>query len=259
MKKVVLKLLRQSGYDLIKLPNRKKVKRSTELTFHKTKSGNYYLPSDAPEDLIANAIKSNSIFDEEIYSIASKFIKEGTVVLDVGSNFGQMAVLFSNLTGDSGKVYAFDADDFVFSVLQKNIEANNKKNILASFGAVHNVENETLYFPEQDFVRFQSYGSYGIDYKNRKGRPVKSITIDSLNINEPVSFMKVDVQGGDLLALKGAKNTILKHRMAIIFEYEYLFEDELNLCFQDYIDFVNEIGYKFVKVINGQNYLILPR
>ncbi len=71
--------------------------------------------------------------------------------------------------------------------------------------------------------------------------------------------MKIDVQGGDLFALKGAKETIMRHQMPIIFEYEYLFEEELNLNFQEYVDFVNEINYKFERVINGQNYLILPK
>jgi hypothetical protein len=71
--------------------------------------------------------------------------------------------------------------------------------------------------------------------------------------------MKVDVQGGDLFALQGAIRTIAKHRMPIIFEYEYLFEDELSLRFQEYVDFVLAQGYYFAKVIMGQNYLVLPR
>jgi FkbM family methyltransferase len=258
IKKTILKSLRKAGYDLVKIKNSKNTIYSHDLTLFKTKTGNYYLPKNAPDDIIACAIKEDRIFDIEILDLAKKYIKKDTVALDVGSNFGQMAILFSNLTGENGEVHAFDADDFVFSVLQKNIEANNKKNIIAHFGAVHDKKDETLFFPVQDFERFSTYGSYGIDYVNGKGRPVKTITIDSLQISKPISFMKVDVQGGDLFALKGAKQTILQHKMPIIFEYEYLFEDELNLCFQEYVDFVNEIGYKFVKVINGQNYLIMP-
>ncbi|MBP7807784.1 MAG: FkbM family methyltransferase [Bacteroidia bacterium] len=257
-KKLILKFLRSAGYDLVKTNTSKKTKYSTELEFFETKTGNYYLPKHAPNDIISNTIKSDKIFDHDIYDIASKYVIKGSTVLDVGSNFGQMAILFSELTGKDGTVHAFDADDFVFSILQKNIEANGKPNIFAHFGAVHDKNDETLYFPIQDFKRFTTFGSYGIDYKNKQGRPVNTITIDSLNIQEPISFMKIDVQGGDLFALKGAKQTILKHKMPILFEYEYLFEDELNLCFQDYIDFVKEINYKFSKVINGQNYLILP-
>ena len=252
-------MLRKSGYELVKISPATPTYHSNELTFHETSTGKYYLPKHAPLDLIADAIKRNEIFDSAIYSIAKKYIKEGTVVLDVGSNFGQMAILFSNLVGETGWVHGFDADNFIFDILKKNVEVNNKKNISLHFGAVHDISDETLFFPEPDFSRFKTYGAFGIDYISNKGRPVKTLTIDDLNIDKTVSFMKVDIQGGDLFALKGAKNTIQKHKMPIIFEYEYVFEDELNLCFQEYIDFVNEIGYKFVKVINGQNYLILPK
>ncbi|MBL7937052.1 MAG: FkbM family methyltransferase [Bacteroidia bacterium] len=217
------------------------------------------MPKHAYSDVVVQTIIADQIFDEPIVDLASKYIKKGTAVLDVGSNFGQMAILFSVMTGDEGQVYAFDADDFVYSVLQKNIEANHKKNIIPNFGAVHYKDNETLYFPVQDFKRFNAFGSYGIDYKNNKGRPVKTLTIDSLNISTPISFMKIDVQGGDLYALQGAKHTILKHKMPIIFEYEYLFEEELNFTFQQYVDFVAEIDYKFERVINGHNFLITPK
>lgn len=259
IKKSILKILRKSGYELVKITPKEQTFHSNELTFHDTSTGKYYLPKHAPFDLIATAIKKNEIFDTEIYNIAKKYIRKDSVVLDVGSNFGQMAILFSNLVGENGFVHAFDADDFVFSVLKKNIETNEKKNILAHYGAVHDKNNETLYFPVPDFERFKTYGAFGIDYTNKKGRPVNTLTIDDLNIDRVISFMKVDIQGGDLYALKGAKKTILKNKMPIIFEYEYVFEEELNLCFQDYIDFVTEINYKFVKVINGQNFLILPR
>jgi FkbM family methyltransferase len=164
------------------------------------------------------------------------------------------------MVGDRGRVYSFDADDFVFELLTKNIAANDcKDRITAVFGAVHDVSNQTLYFPVQDFVRFQSYGSYGIDYAGGRGRPVPSITIDSLGIAEPITFMKVDVQGGDLHAMKGAIATIAKNQMPILFEYEYQFEAELKLSFQEYVDFVGQIGYRFESVINGYNYLIVPR
>ena len=124
---------------------------------------------------------------------------------------------------------------------------------------MHENNTETLYFPVQDFERFGTYGSYGIDYSTNKGRPVKTIMVDDTEFELPVSFIKDDVQGGDLLALKGARKTIEKYRMPIIFEYEWVFEQELNLCFQDYVDFVSSINYKFDRVINGQNYLILPK
>jgi len=256
------KILHRLGIDIIKymppVPDRSV--RTKSLSYFETATGNYYLPSDARGDIIANAIKADKIYEEEIVNIAKKYIKPGTVVLDVGANFGQMSILFSNLAGAGGKIYAFDADDFVFEILTRNIAANGRNGrIIPVFGAVHNVANQTLYFPVQDFVRFQTYGSYGIDYAGSVGRPVPTITIDSLEIAEPISFMKVDIQGGDLHAMKGAVRTIARNRMPIIFEYESAFEAELKLSFQEYVDFVIQIGYRFESCIQGGNYLIVSK
>lgn len=262
MKKTIKKLFNAAGYEIRKRSVHidERSRKTNDLTLYKTVTGNYYLPTHAYQDVVANTIKSNQVFEKEVVDLAFKHIKEGTAVLDVGSNFGQMSILFSQKAGDKGKVYAFDADDFVFEILQKNIEANNKiGKIIPTFGAIHNKENEILYFPVQDFEKYGAYGSYGIDYNSKKGREVKSITIDSLNIQEPISFMKIDIQGGDLQAMQGAVKTIEKNKMPILFEYEYHFEDDYNLSFQEYVDFVREIGYVFKKVINGHNYLIIPK
>ncbi len=210
--------------------------------------------------MVANAIRNDQIFEKEIVDVAFKYIKENTAVLDLGSNVGQMSILFSQKVGDGGKVYAFDANDFIYEILKKNIEAKNKiGSIIPTFGAIHNKDKEILYFPVQDFEKYGAYGSYGIDYNSKDGREVKSITIDSLNIPEAISFMKIDIQGGDLQAMQGAVKTIEKNKMPILFEYEYQFEDDYNLSFQEYVDFVREIGYVFKNVINGHNYLIIPK
>jgi FkbM family methyltransferase len=261
LKRLIRGILRRFNVDVVRYrPKRLKSTRTRALSYFETATGNYYLPRDAHGDLIANQIKAGRVFDEEIIRVARRYAKPGTAVLDVGANFGQMSILLSNIVGDQGKVYSFDADDFVFELLTKNIAANGREQrIVPVFGAVHNVPNQTLYSPLQDFVRFQTYGSYGIDYGGNTGRPVPSITIDSLDIAEPISFMKVDVQGGDLQAMQGAVGTIAKNKMPIVFEYEYQFEAQYKLSFQDYVDFVGQIGYRFESVINGYNYLIVPR
>jgi FkbM family methyltransferase len=258
-KKQLSKVVRALGYEVsVARVGRGRSRRTDRLSLHDTATGKYYLPTDARGDVIAKAIKADQIFDAAIFDVAREHILPGTIALDVGANFGQMSVLMSKLVGAGGIVYAFDADDFVFRILEKNASAN-AKNIRPVFGAVHDKAGETLYFPVQDFERFGTYGSYGIDYVHGCGRPVPTVVIDDLDLPLPVSFMKVDIQGGDLHAMKGAARTMAKHRMPIIFEYEYLFEDELKLSFQEYVAFVLDAGYYFAKVINGQNYLVLPR
>src|SRR5260221_10816911 len=121
MKRLLKKFFRMTGYDIIKTGPTSNLKsvNTGKLTLYKTKTGNYYLPADAHQDVIANTIKKGQIFDVEIYEIAKKYIKPGTIALDIGSNFGQMAILMSKMVGESGIVHAFDADDFVFKILEK--------------------------------------------------------------------------------------------------------------------------------------------
>jgi FkbM family methyltransferase len=262
MKKSIRNILNRFGYDTIKIPKRKNYfskKENNRLNFYETPIGNYYLPTDNPNDAVINCMKYGEIFEPEIIETASLYIKEGCTVLDVGANFGQMTTFFSKMVGQNGKVYAFDADDFIFDVLNRNIQANGCNNVEPLFGAVHNKTGETLYFPVQDFERFRSYGSYGIDPQATKGREVKTMTMDSLKIDTPICFMKVDIQGSDLFAMQGAIETIKKNKMPILFEFEQQFQDEFKTSFQDYVDFVDSIGYKFEKVIRDINYLIVPR
>ena len=252
MKKIIVYLLQKLGFDVMKYVNVGKSRRTKKLTYYETKTGNYYLPTDAVNDTIATEIKEDRVYDKEVVDCASKYVKPGTAVLDLGCNFGQMSIIFSNLAEGKVKVHSFEADDWVYEILLKNIFANKKEDvIIPHFGAVHNIDNKILYYPVQNFKKYQSYGSHGIDYTVSHGRKVKSLTIDSLDIKEPISFMKIDIEGGDLKAMQGARKTILKNKMPIIFEYQYIYEDKYKMCFQDYVDFVQSINYRFSKVINS--------
>jgi FkbM family methyltransferase len=224
-----------------------------------TDIGIYYLPTDIETDIIIKTMKSGQIFEPEILETAKRFIRRGSVVLDLGANFGQMSLLFSELVGEEGHIYSFEASDEICEILKKNIEVNNRNNITPICKAVFDSIGETKFYPEPDFSRFGSYGSYGIDPKAVDGRTVNTITIDSLDIKGTISFMKVDIQGSDLFALKGARETIMRNRMPILFEYEKQFQEEFGTSFVDYMQFVESVQYRVVEVITDINFLIIPK
>jgi len=235
------------------------LKISRKLSLFKTDLGDYYLPSSITSDIIINHMKQGQIFEPEVIEVAKNYIYEGSTILDVGANFGQMTIIFSKLVGEKGTVFSFEADDFVYGVLEKNITSNNCQNVKTICKAVYDKDGDIMFYPIPDFQRFGSYGSYGLDPNIKEGRKIETLTIDSLNIETPISFMKVDVQGSDLFVLRGAIETIKKHRMPIIFEYEEQFQDEFYTCWQDYLDFIDSISYKIEKVVYGINYLIIPK
>lgn len=224
---------------------------SKQLNLYKTKTGNYWLPNPNADRVLIDIV-NDRVFDEEIVKVAIENLKFGDNVLDIGSNFGQMAVLFSRAVG-AGKVISFEADPWIFSVLQKNIAENNCRNVLSYHYAVWDKTGETLIYPEADFTVFDSWGSFGINPKASEGQKVKSIKIDDLPLPRPIKLIKIDIQGADLNALKGAKNTILQDKPVILFEYEHLFDGMFDTTWKDYEDFFKEINYT-MEMISFNNY-----
>jgi FkbM family methyltransferase len=222
-------------------------------------AGRMAIPLHPVSDVIRQAIVAGQIFEPEIVEVARHYIRPGTAVIDVGANFGQMTLLYSKMTGPAGIVYSIEADDYVHHILTENLRLNDVTNVTAIMKAAHERDAEQVFFPDQDFIRFGSFGSYGVDQKASSGRQVETMTIDGLNIQREISFMKVDVQGCDLFAMRGAVKTIHRSKMPIIFEYEEQFQQDFGTSFEDYVTFVRDIGYKFVKTINHINYIIAAK
>jgi len=264
IKSTIKRLARKFGYDFIKTPDFEygkefKVNSSDpRFDYYQTPTGNFYLPRNCKGDIVANAIKAGKLFDEAILDVAKSFVKPGSIILDIGANYGQMSVAFSKIAADT-EVWAFEAQKMVFEILEKNIEANKVTNVKAFYNAVYNVNNKEFRFPVPDLVKFPSYGSYGLDLDATDGVPVNSLTIDSLGFSRPISFVKIDIQGSDLAAMQGAVNTIAKYQMPILFEYEEQFQHDFKTSFQDYVDFIHSINYKFLKTVQDINYLVVPK
>ena len=84
-----------------------------KLKFYETKTGNYYLPKYAYKDIIRNSIINDAIFDDHIYQLSREYIKPNSIVLDLGSNFGQLGILFSKVQKNVD-VYCFEASKYIF-------------------------------------------------------------------------------------------------------------------------------------------------
>ena len=90
----------------------------------KTKTGYYYLPFFAFKDRIRNKIIDNKISDEKVYNIIKNLVKADSIVLDVGANYGQLSILWSQCKANV-TVYAFEASTYIFSILSKNVSVNS--------------------------------------------------------------------------------------------------------------------------------------
>jgi len=264
LKKSILRLSQRFGNNLFKTPhliNNKKFKKTSDDTrfdYYKTPIGKYYLPKNCESDSVVNAIKSGKLVDTEILDIARSYIRPNSTILDIGANYGQMAIEFSKISTGT-IVFAFEAQQMVYDSLEKNIIANDSNNVMSFYNTVNDTNNVELMYPDARLVDFSSEGLYGLDLEAKPDKLAKTIILDRLQFFSPVSFMKINCQGTDLAAMKGAVNTIRKYQMPIIFKYEQQIQTDFNTSFQYYIDFVDSVNYKFLKTVDEVNYLIVPK
>jgi len=227
------------------------------IDLYTTQYGKFFLPKDTNDPLV-NSIKNGIIWDEFIVNEIKTRTTSNSVILDLGSNFGQMTLLFSNLVKDGGMVVSIESNPWIYYALSKTISINFCKNVRLINSAVWDISDVDISLDFDNCVKYASYGSYGVlPSGNNKNFTVKSITVDSLNLQK-VDFIKIDVQGSDLRAMIGAKDTIKRCSPVIIFEYEESLDEIFSTNWNEYEKFIEEIGYTIEKKLDSVNYVIVP-
>ncbi len=232
-----------------------------------TSTGNFCLPIDIYNDPVINYIKNNHMFDDYVVEACKKYIEPGSTVIDVGANFGQMSLQWSKLVGENGHVHAFECSDYVSYFLKKTIEKNDHaKNIKVHTEAAWIVSGVKLNMLKPDgSPRGQFFSGMGIKGENQDPRmmpthEVISIALDDIEYETRVSVIKVDAQGSDFFVLKGAKETILKHKPMIIFEYETEYDKIFKISLNELHEYLTELGYESRPDVlnNGHDFVYLP-
>ena len=165
---------------------------------------------------IGKSIEKYGEFSYLEAKIFEQICKAGDVVIEVGANIGAHTLYLSKLVGN-GYVFAFEPQRLVFQNLCANLALNSISNVFAYQEAVSN-ENGTIIIPECDFTKNNNFG--GINIENTKnGTTVNRQKLDNfLNKIDRLKLLKIDVEGMEILVIKGAKELIDKFRPIIYVE-----------------------------------------
>jgi len=133
--------------------------------------------------------------------LISKEVQGGTVFYDVGANVGFYSLLASILVGP-GEVFAFEPVPKNVAYLKKHLELNRVKNVKVFEVAVSD---------NAGTMRFQTEPTGFKGHLSSEGIPVSVTTLDTLVVDKeilPPKYIKMDIEGAELLALRGAETTI---------------------------------------------------
>jgi FkbM family methyltransferase len=237
-----------------------------------------YLKNDEP--FIRTLRQDNKIYEQDlILTYVKNIIKKSKVVLDIGAHAGGHTLIFKHLN-PSLEIHSFEPQSEVFKVLYYNISYNNLQNVILYNKAVANKNIITTLSDKVIELEFDpltatvnskvvsaiykglGYNNFGGVQLGENGQTVKTITIDSLNLDK-CDFMKIDVEGAECLVLLGAQETIKKCKPFIWFESNYQKLDErTNIKFDavnvDIFKLLKKLNYKNILQMDKDNYLAIP-
>jgi len=125
------------------------------------------------------------------------------IFVDAGCFDGGTALEFIDFAkGDFKKIYAFEPDPVSFKNCEKNLSEFIEVGKCEVYNCALNDKNETVHF-----LNKATPGSR-ID---KDGILIKSVALDDILKDEKVTFIKMDIEGGEYNALIGAKNIIAKN------------------------------------------------
>jgi FkbM family methyltransferase len=136
--------------------------------------------------------------------------RPGGVALDVGANVGAYALLFGGWMRPGGRVYAFEPSRQAFGGLSAHIALNGLNDVVRPVrAAVSDVEGRAALAAEGH------HGTSRLASAREEGtETVETVTIDQFCAREQIvpTLIKIDVEGWELEALRGARDTIARHR-----------------------------------------------
>ena len=157
-------------------------------------------------------------FEPECVELMRKHIGPGSIVLDVGANIGLYTLEAAKAVGPKGRVIAIEASPDHISTIKRSVGLNRFRNVDIISSAVGEVEGvTTLILPEGANHGMFTLGSVTGSVTRRVN--VKRID-DILKEQEVLSvdFIKMDIEGSELVALKGATETLKRFRPTILIE-----------------------------------------
>jgi FkbM family methyltransferase len=196
---------------------------------------------------ISPSLRSTGAFEPWETALVKAELRPGDVVLDVGANIGYYTLIFANLVGPTGKVYAFEPDPTNFALLRHNVGLNGYRNVVLVNKAVSDRTAAARLF----LCDFNT-GDHRI-YDSADGRPsvpIETVDLDSFfGRRRRLDFIKFDIQGAEWAALHGMTGLLRRHdRLKMITEFWPFGLSKYGVSAADYLAFLLGQGFQLFDI-----------
>lgn len=147
------------------------------------------------------------IHDYKNLNLLNNIITEGSVLVDVGSNNGEYTDFFKKKLNGSGKIYSIELFPQTCEHLRQKY--SNDSNVVVVNCAVSDVDGFIPYYMGNHHCLHNILG-HDVNFRETKiSGEINSTRLDTLLKNEErITLIKIDVEGAELLVLKGCEKII---------------------------------------------------
>ena len=180
---------------------------------------------------------------EQELEILDRFVNKGDLVVDIGANKGAYTYRLARLVGSHGRVEAFEpiqelADHLVDASRQLRLPVVvhscclSDKDGMAQLSIPLNGEER-----QYGLASLEDRGSFAMEVQQV---PVNTLDQMLSGRQQPVSFIKCDVEGHELAVFRGALNVLKSDRPTLLVEIE---QRHLKDSIIEHFDFFDRLGY----------------
>jgi FkbM family methyltransferase len=158
-------------------------------------------------------------YESNVQLALSRLTKPGDLAFDVGANLGVISARLGQLVGPFGRVVGFEASPRVLPLLHVNLNRSNAFNVMIENVAVADRSGEIV---ELHFGADHVADSIVHDFGGSPGYPVQTLTLDdyACRIGRMPDVIKMDIEGAEHLAVRGASEILAKARPPLVIEFD---------------------------------------
>ena len=207
---------------------------------------NFKILASNKKNKISNALLKKCHFDNQReLELISKISKKNKIFLiDCGCNYGFYSFYTASLS-DRNSVIAIEASPTTAKDFEKNLNLNKFDNIVLKNSAISDTDDIIINFNESknDWESSLTHN----EFDESKVSKIRTQKIDTIikdqKLDEYSLLIKLDIEGHELHALEGAKNTIEKYKPIIIIELSTYVFNKNDKAFERLKFFLTEFDY----------------
>lgn len=179
-------------------------------------------------------------------------ISPGDVVFDVGANRGYFTQLYSLLVGRHGRVYAFEPVPTTFRVLRERMAERQviSNVVLVDVALADTSGTAVMHLPGKDDGQASLRPHRGVGSWKTADPPAtyhcRQLLLDDFIGDRGITrldFLKCDVEGAELLVLRGATDTLKRFRPVVYLEVSPDWTADFGYHPTAVIEFLRPLGY----------------